>query len=191
MTHSAQAAPTPHRFTRKEYHRLAESHLLADERVELLNGVIITMSPQNSPHAATIHRLLFTLLPVLGDAAYIRVQAPIVLNDWSEPEPDIVICQPDPSDYAKQHPRADQVMVVIEVADSSLAYDQVQKAQAYAASGIPEYWIVNLSARTIAILTNPSRDHGQYQHEQIKGEDDTVFPPGGHAIAVSAILPPQ
>ena len=149
------------------------------------------MSPQNSPHAATIHRLLFTLLPVVGDAAYIRVQAPIVLNDWSEPEPDIVICQPDPSDYAQHHPRADQVMVVIEVADSSLAYDQVQKAQAYAASGIPEYWIVNLTDRSVAILTNPSRDNGQYQGEQIKSEDDTVFPPGGQAIAVSAILPPQ
>lgn len=191
MTHSVPSAPTPHRFTRQEYHRLAESRLLADERVELLDGVIITMSPQNSPHAATIHRLLFTLFPSLGDAAYIRVQAPIVLNDWSEPEPDIVICQPDPSDYAQHHPRSDQVMVVIEVADSSLAYDQVQKAQAYAASGIPEYWIVNLTARSVAILTNPSRDNGQYQNEQIKGEDDTVFPPGGQAIAVSAILPPQ
>lgn len=191
MTQSVQTAPTPHRFTRQEYHRLAESHLFADERVELLDGVIITMSPQNSLHAATIHRLLFTLLPVLGNTAYIRVQAPIVLNDWSEPEPDIALCQPDPTDYAKHHPRADQVMVVIEVADSSLAYDQVRKAQAYAASGIPEYWIVNLSARTIDILTDSSRDNGRYQHEQIKGEDDSVFPPGGQAIAVSAILPPQ
>ena len=190
MTHSAPAAPRPHRFTRQEYHRLAESHLLADERVELLDGVIITLSPQNSPHAATIHRLLFTLLPVLGEAAYIRVQAPIVLNDWSEPEPDIVICQPDPSDYARQHPRADQVMVVIEVADSSLAYDQVQKAQAYAASGIPEYWIVNLSDRTVAILTNPSGDNGQYQDEQVRGEDDTVALRGGKSVAVSDILPP-
>ncbi len=189
MTRGAPTAPTPHRFTRQEYHRLAESHLLADERVELLDGVIITMSPQNSPHAATIHRLLFTLLPVVGDGAYIRVQAPIVLDDWSEPEPAIVICQPDPSDYAQHHPRADQVMVVIEVADSSPVYDQGQKAQAYAASGIPEYWVVNLAARTVAILTNPSRD--QYQHEQLKGEDDSVFPPGGQTIAASAILPPQ
>ena len=189
MTHSAPATPRPHRFTRQEYHRLAESHLLADERVELLDGVIITKSPQNSPHAATIHRLLFTLLPVVGDAAYIRVQVPIVLDDWSEPEPDIVICQPDPADYAQHHPRADQVMVVIEVAASSLVYDQGQKAQAYAASGIPEYWIVNLADRTVAILTSPSRD--KYQHERIKSEDGTVFPPGGKAIAVSAFLPPQ
>ncbi len=189
MTHGAPAAPRPHRFTRQEYHRLAEFHLLADERVELLDGVIIAMSPQNSPHAATIHRLLFTLLPVVGDEAYIRVQAPIVLDDWSEPEPDIVICQPDPTDYAQHHPQADQVMVVIEVADSSLVYDQGQKAQAYAASGIPEYWVVNLADRSVAILTNPSRD--RYQDEQIKSEDDTVFPLGGQAISVSAILPPQ
>lgn len=189
MTHSAPAAPRPHRFTRQEYHRLAESRLLADERVELLDGVIITMSPQNSPHAATIHRLLFTLLPVVGDAAYIRVQAPIVLDDWSEPEPDIVICQADPTDYTQHHPRADQVTVVIEVADSSLVYDQGQKAQVYAASGVPEYWVVNLADRTVSILTNPSGD--RYQHEQIKGEDDTVLPPGGQAITVSAILPPQ
>ena len=80
-------------------------------------------------------------------------------------------------------------MVIIEVADISLVYDQAQKAEAYATSGIPEYWIVNLADRTVVILTGPSRD--RYQHEQIKGEEDSVFPPGGQALAVSAILPPR
>ncbi len=190
MRQSAQSAPSPHHFTREEYHRLAEPNLFRDERVELLDGVIVNMSPQNSPHAATIHRLLFTLLRTLGEAAYVRVQAPIVLNDWSEPEPDIAICQPGQADYSKQHPHAHQVMVIIEVAESSLAYDQTQKAHAYAASGIPEYWIVNLTDRTIAVLTNPSTADGRYKHEQIKQEDERLSLPHDQTVAVSDILPP-
>ncbi len=137
MLQNVPAFPSPYRFTREEYHAVAD--LLKNKRVELLDGVIMTISPQNSPHTATIHRLLFALLRTVGSTAYIRVQAPIILNDWSEPEPDIAVCQPDPRDYAREHPRANQVLWIIEVADTSLIYDRTQKASAYAASGIPEY----------------------------------------------------
>ena len=94
---------------------MGEAGLFADERVELLDGEIITMSPQNPPHAGVISRLASVLMRLLGTTVSLRVQLPIVLNDWSEPEPDIALCQPEPDDYEREHPRADQVLLVIEV----------------------------------------------------------------------------
>src|SRR5881396_439512 len=97
-SHSA-VAPAVYRFTRDEYYRMAEAGLFQDERVELLDGEIIMMSPQLSPHAFTVNQLMYTLVTKLGSTAIVRVQAPIVLNNWSEPEPDIAVCQPDPGRY--------------------------------------------------------------------------------------------
>jgi len=185
-----QVSPAPHLFTRSEYHCLAEAGLFLHERVELLEGTIVTMSPQNSPHAGTVHRLLFVLSRVLSTTAYTRVQAPIILNDWSEPEPDIAVCQPDPLDYTRGHPQAHQVHLVIEVADTSLAYDRTQKARAYASSGIPEYWIVNLIDRRIEVLTVPNSATGRYDQEIRASEGEQLSLPGGPTVAVSDILPP-
>jgi Uma2 family endonuclease len=190
MLQPAQTAPFPRRFTRAEYHRMAEAALFQHERVELLDGVIVTMSPQNSPHAGTVHRLLFVLARMLGAAAHIRVQAPIILNDWSEPEPDIAVCQPDPYDYTREHPQAHQVYLVIEVADASLAYDRTQKARAYAESGIPEYWIVNLPDRKVEVLTRPHPSVGRYDQEQLVSEGERLSLPSGNTVAVADILPP-
>jgi Uma2 family endonuclease len=169
---------------------MAEASLFTDERVELLDGVIVTMSPQNSPHAAAVHRLLFILLRTFGSAAYVRVQAPIILNDWSEPEPDIAVCHPDPYDYARERPKAHQVLLIIEVADTSLSYDRTQKASAYAASSIPEYWIVNLNDRRVEVLTIPDSSAGRYCQENLAYEGEVIPLPGGRTISVSDILPP-
>src|SRR5205085_6171771 len=113
-------APSPHRFTREEYHRMSDAGLFANERVELLDGTIVTMSAQSSPHASTVHRLHRLLDRTLGDQACVRMQLPVVLNDWSEPEPDVAVCVPDPGDYPRCHPQADQVLLICEVALSSL-----------------------------------------------------------------------
>ena len=190
MLQHTQASPAPHLFTRSEYHCIAEAGLFLHERVELLEGTIVTMSPQNSPHAGTVHRLLFVLSRILSTTAYTRVQAPIILNDWSEPEPDIAVCQPDPLDYTRGHPQAHQVHLVIEVADTSLAYDRTQKARAYASSGIPEYWIVNLIDRRIEVLTVPNSATGRYDQEIRASEGEQLSLPGGQTVAVSDILPP-
>jgi Uma2 family endonuclease len=152
--------------------------------------VIVAMSPQNSPHAGTVHRLLFALFRLLGATASVRAQAPVVLNDWSEPEPDIAVCQPDPSDYTREHPRAHQVLLIIEVADTSLVYDRTQKARAYAASGIPEYWVVNLIDRRVEVLTAPNPAAGRYGQEKLASEGERLSLPGGQAVAVPDILPP-
>ena len=191
VTHqSPQALPAPRLFTRAEYHRLAEANLFFQERVELLNGVIVAMSPQNSPHAGTIHRLLRILVPLLGTDVAIRVQAPIILDDWSEPEPDLALCQPDPHDYIREHPHAAQVLLVIEVADTSLTYDRSEKATAYAASGIPEYWIVNLPERQVEVRTAPDRAAQRYRQILLASTGETLALPGQQTLSVAAVLPP-
>ena len=189
MASRTTATPIAHRFTRNEYYRMAEAGLFADERVELLDGEIITMSPKLTPHAFTVNRLMYTLIAQLGTVALVRVQDPIVLNNWSEPEPDIAVSQPDPDNYKQAHPRADQVLLVIEVAETSLTYDRTRKARAYAASAIPEYWIVNLVDRQVEVLSDPDVVRESYRQQRLAFAGDTLLLPGGNSVAVSDILP--
>lgn len=190
MQPHTEMMPTPHRFTRTEYHRMGRAGLFREERVELLDGEIITMSPKNSPHAATVYRLWSTLSRLFGSTAHVRAQDPIILDDWSEPEPDIAVCQPDPYDYARAHPRANQVLLVIEVASSSLSYDRNRKARAYAASGIPMCWIVDIAGRRVEVLTDPDASARRYNHTLLVSEGEMLSLPDGHTVAVVDILPP-
>jgi Uma2 family endonuclease len=183
------AAPTVHRFTRDEYYRMAEAGLFRNERVELLDGNIMTMSPQNTPHASTVYRLVRTLERLIGTTVCIRGQLPITLNDYSEPEPDVAICAPDPDDYGRAHPQPGQILLLIEVADASLVYDRTQKAAAYATSGIPELWIVNLLDRRIEILTGPDPPVHHYRQQRYAYSGDFLSLPGGYSIAVADVLP--
>jgi len=189
MASRSSAAPSVHRFTRDEYYRMAEAGLFRDERVELLDGEIITMSPQNTPHASTVYRLDYRLQQLIGYTTCIRCQLPIVLNDWSEPEPDIAVCVPDPDDYSQAHPQPGQILLLIEVADASSAYDRGQKAVAYAASGIPELWIVNLPDRRIEVLTDSDLALQLYRQQRYAFAGETLPLPGGSVIAVTDILP--
>lgn len=190
MQPSTLTTPAPHRFTREEYHRMGKAGLFREERVELLDGEIITMSPKNSPHAATVHRLWSALSRILGPAAHVRAQDPIILNDWSEPEPDIAVCQPDPYDYAREHPHASQVLLVIEVADTSLSYDRTRKVPAYAGSGIPVCWLVTLRDRRVEVLTDPDPAARRYRAKQITSAGEVLPLLGGQSVAVADILPP-
>ncbi len=186
----AQAVlPAPYRFSRQEYDHLTEEGFFEGKKVELLDGVIVTMSPQNSPHASAIYSVLMALLRVLGSAFCVRPQLPIVLDDWSEPEPDLAICRPDRVDYKNAHPRAEQVLVVVEVASSSLPYDRGAKAAAYARSGIPAYWIVNLQDGTIEVLTRPDRAAGRYTLREVSTATDPLVLPGGTSVTVAELLP--
>lgn len=189
MTTQSSAAPTAHRFTRDEYHRMAKAGLFQDERVELLDGEIITMSAQLSLHAFTVSQLMYELIAKLGSAAIVRGQSPIVLNNRSEPEPDIAVCIPVPDRYKQAHPKADQVLLVIEVAESSLTYDRTRKARAYAASSIGEYWIVNLIDRRIEVFTDPDPKSRNYRQRRHVGVGDILSLPGSGTLAVADILP--
>lgn len=144
------------RFTVADYHRMVECGILSeDDRVELLAGQVIPMSPIGSPHAACVNRLTRMLILALGERATIAVQNPAVLDDWSEPQPDVTVLKPRTDGYAAAHPRPADVLLLIEVADSSLARDREVKIPLYAAAGVPEVWLVNLPVDHIHIYRDP------------------------------------
>jgi Uma2 family endonuclease len=136
---------------RAEYERLVESGAFAGERVELLDGVLVTMTPQDAPHAYVVERLARALTLALGDRAIIRVQSPLALGDRSEPEPDLAVVEP--SDYSAEHPSS--AILVVEVATSSLRRDRRIKAPLYARARIPEFWLVDVTTRCVEVHRNP------------------------------------
>lgn len=188
---SLQTVPTPivHRFTRREYQRMDEAGLFRDERVELLDGAVMTVPPRSPSHASVTNRTAAALLRLTGPAVHVRIQAPILLDDWSEPEPDVVLCAPAADDYAHEHPNASQVRLVIEVAAASLAYDRGRKRRAYAESGIPAYWIVNLGERRIEVFGDPDRATGAYLSSRTVGAGESLSLPTGEILAAAALLP--
>lgn len=168
---------------------MADAGLFANERVELLDGTIVTMSPHTTHRAAVLHRLGKALARALADRFDVRTQLPVVLDDWSEPEPDVVVCRADPRDYESAHPCPDDVVLVCEVAVSSLAFDRTRKAAAYAASGIPTYWIVDVDARVIEVRDDPDPTTRRYRRERRFEDGATIDAPGGTPLDVTALLP--
>lgn len=147
---------TAKRFTLAEYHRLAELGFLGeDDRVELIKGEIIQMAAKGTPHSVCSTRLFRELFQLVGNLAVLRGQEPIVLLDDSEPEPDFVIARNRPDDYLASHPGSEDVLLVIEIADSSLSYDQNIKLSLYAESGISDSWIFNLGENCLETYSEP------------------------------------
>lgn len=151
-----------HCFTVRDYHRMAEVGLLSeDSRVELIDGEIIEMSPIGSLHSGTVKRSSSFLNRTLGDVVIVSVQDPIRLSDFSEPQPDLALLKPRKDFYANSHPTAEDVLVVIEVADASVEYDRSVKLPLYARAGIPETWLLVLPKEVIEIHFQPK--NGKYQ----------------------------
>jgi Uma2 family endonuclease len=152
-------APAKHRFSVEDYYRMAETGVLRpDARVELLDGEIIDMSPIGPFHGGVVNRLtrLFTLLS--KNRWLLSSQNPLRLNDHSEPEPDVMLLKPSPDDYTNRHPRPEDVFLLVEVSDASLATDLEKKLPAYGRAGVTEVWIVNLEEATIEIYREPHFD---------------------------------
>lgn len=183
-------APTVRRqFTVDEYHRMAEAGILTeDDRIELIAGELITMSPIGTRHAACVKRLNRLLGRALGASVLISVQDPIRLGDDSEPQPDLAVLRPRPDDYARGHPTASDVLLLIEVADTSQRYDREVKVPLYARAGIPEIWLVDLAAETVERYAEPA--NGTYRLvEQIRrGQTLTPTTLPGFAVSVKAVL---
>ena len=144
------------RFTVDEYNRMSELGILtATEHTELVNGEIITMIAKGFAHASAVLRTQECFQEALGRRIFVRAQDPIRLSNHSEPEPDIVIAARDPLAYSTHHPSPDEILLVIEVADSSLKYDLKTKAPLYAAAGIKEYWILDVMERQLYTFRQP------------------------------------
>ena len=145
------------RFSIAEYHKMGEVGILEeDERVELIDGVITKMAPIGSKHAACVKKLnrIFSSVLSLEDAT-IGVQDPIILDDGTEPEPDIALLKPRDDAYASGHPRPSDVLLIVEVADTSVDDDRAVKLPHYAAAGIPEVWLVNIPDQKIEVHKMP------------------------------------
>lgn len=146
-----------HRLTVADYYRMGEAGIFApDARVELIEGEIIDMAPIGTRHGSTVKRLNALLVAAVGSRAIVSVQDPLRLDDLSEPEPDLMLLQARADFYASAHPTAADVLLLIEVADTSARYDREIKLPLYARHGVCEVWIVDLEARLLRLFRAPS-----------------------------------
>lgn len=147
---------TRHRLTVEQYHRMGEAGVFAPgARVELIDGEVIDMAPIGTRHWSVVNRLNRLLVQATGELAVVSVQASIRLDRQSEPEPDLAVLRPRDDFYASALPTGHDAFLVIEVADSSLAYDLRLKGRLYALHGVPAYWVVDLAAGLLHTFAVP------------------------------------
>ena len=160
-------------WTVAEYRRMTETGILdPNERVELIDGQIISMSAKNPPHAATNLCAADYLRNLLAGLVLIRIQDPVTLSTNSEPEPDIAVVQIDPRLYRDFHPAPANIFLLIEIADTTLETDRKRKAPAYAKAGIADYWILDVNTRQVYVFREPGREN--YRQETVFNEDDVL-----------------
>lgn len=173
------------RLRREEYDRLVDLGLFANERVELIRGVIVRMSPQGAPHAGPIEVLTEVLVPALLSRARVRVQLPLIGPDDSEPEPDLAVVPR--GDHSLEHPSA--AHLIIEVARTSAQYDRGTKGPLYAAMGVPEFWVVDVTRRVVEVFREPRDDRYEQMEVVRSGASITLVAFPDVSVAVSTILP--
>jgi len=190
MAHAARAEPNAAgTFTKERYFRLVtEGVLEPDDRVELLEGVVVAMA-QSPGHAVGGDLVAEALRRAVGTRAAVRVQRPFVAGRRSVPEPDVAIVPGRVHDYAKSHPTT--ALLIVEVAEWSLAQDRITKAAIYAGAGIPEYWIVNLRDDQVEVFRMPERRARLYRDRRIArpGERLGIAALEGASVAVDELLP--
>jgi Uma2 family endonuclease len=162
-------------ITVTEYHRMGEVGILGErDRVELIEGELVAMSPIGSYHHGTVNQLTHALVHAVGERAIVSVQGPVRLDDLSEPEPDFALLKPRPDFYRDAHAQPADVLLLIEVADTSLNYDRNVKRMLYARHAIPEFWIVDLTSREVEVCRAPKADG--YAAVQRVGREDELEP---------------
>jgi Uma2 family endonuclease len=181
---------TPQGYTQQQYFALLEVGLLNDEdRVELLDGVIVAKSPSNPRHAAAVWLAQTALLHAVGDRAMVRVQSCLIASPHSVPEPDVAIVPWTPRRYADAHPTT--ALLLLEVADSSLPQDRLSKSRIYAGDAIPQYVIVNLRADRVEVFTDPDPAARVYRAQVVVGRGERIelqaFP--GTFVCADDLLP--
>jgi Uma2 family endonuclease len=153
---NAVVEPSRHKLTVDDFVRMGEAGIFPeDARIELIEGDLIDMPPIGTGHSALTNRLNRLLVRAAGDDAIVSVGNPVVLPPWSMPQPDFLLLGPRVDFYAGAHPRAQDTLLAIEVADSSLRFDRVTKARVYATNGIGEYWLIDVAGRRLHLHRGP------------------------------------
>jgi Uma2 family endonuclease len=171
---SAVFTPTPAKISLERFHKMAEAGIFGeDDRIELIDGEMLTMAPIGGPHMTMVNRLNALLVRAVGDRAVVSIQNPVALPPDSEPQPDVVVLQPSAGALSAGVPGPADVLLIIEVADSTLRYDRGVKLPLYARHGISEVWIVDLQSKRIEIFRGPGP--GGYAHRRELGPHEAAM----------------
>ena len=182
--------PSAGDLTVERYFALAEQGAFEpDERVELLEGVVVPMAPQSPPHSSGITSADYVLRPLVGDRGVFRIQLPLIVGSRSVPEPDLAIVEPPRHRYDFAHPTT--ALLVVEVSQHTLASDRIVKSRLYASAGIPEYWIVRPAEDCVEVLRAPDAAAKVYRDHAVLRRGDRIalvsFPDA--SVAVADLLP--
>ncbi len=149
----------PHLITVDEYDRMIEAGIYTENnRIELLNGEIIEIMPKGTKHTSANSRIVRFFIKLFDEKVIVRGQDPIRLDDFSEPEPDIVLANWDEKEYSENHPTPPDILLIMEISDTTLAYDRDDKARAYSRNGIQQYLLLNLQNQTLEDYREPNAD---------------------------------
>ena len=180
-------AATRRKFTIDEYHQLVDLGFFTEnDQIELIRGEIIEMAPKRTPHSVCNSTLFGELYRLLYEQANVRGQEPITLPSNSEPEPDVVIAKKKSDNYLSAHPTVEDIVLIIEISDSTLQYDRETKLSLYAEAGINHYWIINLVDSCLEVYSNPFSDKGKfnYRNKQISLSDENIKIPNFNKITL-------
>lgn len=180
----------PAGYTVSDYFDLVRRGALSeDDRVELLDGVIVAEPPMDPPHASGITRAMRAIAQAVGARAGIRIQSPFIASPFSAPEPDVAVVPTVADDYASAHPAA--ALLVVEVSASSLQQDRLSKSRIYAGAGVPDYWIVNLRDACVEVFRAPVIARRMYsqRHTVGRGERLELVALPGARVTVGDLLP--
>ena len=162
-------------FTVEEYHRMGEAGILGeDERIELIEGEIVQMAPIGARHIGCVINATRLFITRLGDRAVVSPQNPVVIRPRSEPQPDLVLLRPRAVSYSRERPMSQDVLLAVEVADTTVRYDRIVKARLYARAGMAEFWLCLATDGAIEVHRGPGADG--YAEVTVHGADQTVSP---------------
>jgi Uma2 family endonuclease len=189
---TSSAIAVRHAFTVDEWHRMGEAGLFGDSaRMEVLDWEVIEMSPIGSPHASCVARLTFLLIEAVGSRALIFPQSPVALDPYSEPQPDIAALAPRPEGYSRSHPDPSEIRLLIEVADSTLAFDRDVKSRVYARSGVRQTWIVDLAGDQVLVMGSPGPDGYRRVDASSRSGELEIESLAGVRLSVAEVLGPE
>ncbi len=181
--------PTKHLTNIDEWRRMGEANIFPpDCRVELINGEIFDVAKPTPNHAGHVRRINHVFCKLISEEILVSVRNPVQLGNWSEPEPDFMLLKAHADFYCSRHPTADDVLLLVEVADSSLRFDQNEKLRLYNQHGVPEYWLLNLNNKSLEVYRKPN---GNMYAEKITlhaGDSVTLSQLPDISIQVAAIL---